>query len=79
MYRSLIHDDSAPSSTNQAEVAAAYYLKMDDPDVILDMGKLNGKPGSSTFDQFWLKLHDYLEEIGPAVQLRHMAMPCTCL
>ena len=48
----------------------AYLLKMDDSDIILDMGKLNGKPGSSTFNKFWLELHDCLKEIGPAVQER---------
>ena len=49
MFRTLVHDKSAPGSSNEAEVddrLAAYLLKMDDPDVILDMGKLNGKPGS---------------------------------
>ena len=49
---------------------ANYLLDMDDPDIILDLRKLNGKPSSSKFDVFWLELHNYLEEIGPAVQER---------
>ncbi len=73
MFHSLVQDESAPSSSNEAEVddrLATYLIKMDEPDVILDLRKLNGKPGSSTFDRFWLELRDYLEEIGPAVQER---------
>ena len=44
---------------------------MDDPDIIIDMRKMNGKPGSTEFDAFWFELTNYLEEVGPAVQERH--------
>ena len=74
IFRSLVHDESAPSSHVEAEVndrLAKYLLDMDDPDIVLDLRKLNGKPSSSKFDVFWLELHNYLEEIGPAVQERH--------
>ena len=73
MFCSLVHDESSPSSA--AEVAidervAMCMLEMDDPDIILDMRKLNGKPGSSGFDVFWHELSTYLEEVGSAVQER---------
>ena len=73
MFRTLVQDDSAPSSA--AEVAiderlAKHLLDLDDPDIILDMRKLNGKPGSSEFDAFWQELSTYLKEVGPAVQER---------
>ena len=45
-------------------------LHMDDPDIIIDMRKMNGRPGSSEFNAFWLELNSYLEEVGPAVQER---------
>lgn len=43
---------------------------MDDPDIIIDMRKMNGKPSSSEFNGFWLELCSYLEEVGPDVQER---------
>lgn len=73
MFRSLVHDESAPSSHVEAEVddrLAKYLLDMDDPDIVLDLRRLNGKPSSSKFDVFWLELQNYLDEIGPAVQER---------
>ena len=73
MFRSLVHDESEPSSHVESQVddrTVKYLLDMDDHDIILDLRKLNGKPSSSTFDVFWLELHQYLEVIGPAVQER---------
>ena len=73
IFRSLVHDESAPSSHIEGEVddrLAKYLLDMDDPDIVLDLRKLNGKHSSSKFDDFWLELHNYIEELGPAIQER---------
>jgi hypothetical protein len=73
IFRSLVNDESAPSSHVEAEVdgrLAKFLLDMNDPDIVLDLRKLNGKPSLSKFDAFWLELHSYLEEIGLAVQER---------
>jgi hypothetical protein len=68
MFRSLVQDEFAPTSAEVNDRIANVLLDMDDPDIVLDLRKLNGKPSSSKFDAFWLELHIYLEEIGPAVQ-----------
>ena len=73
MFCSLVHDESSPSSAAEAAIderVAMCMIDMDDPDIILDMRKLNGKPGSSGFDVFWCELSTYLEEVGSAVQER---------
>ena len=73
MFRTLVQDESAPTSAAEAAIddrVATCLLDLDDPDIVMDMRKLNGKPGSSEFDTFWLELSTYLEEVGPAVQER---------
>ena len=42
---------------------------MDEPEVLLDLRKLNGKPNSTVFDKFWEELSTYLE-VTPAVDDR---------
>ena len=73
MFCSLVHNESSPSSAAEAAIderVAMCMLDMGDPDIILDMRKLNGKSGSSGFDVFWHELSTYLEEVGSAVQER---------
>ena len=54
---------------------------MDEPEVLLDLRKLNGNPNSTLFDKFWEELSTYLEEVTPAVDDRrhgntlHMPIP----
>ena len=43
---------------------------MDDPDIILDLRKLNGKVKSTQFDPFWDQLQLYLDELTLAVDER---------
>ena len=45
-------------------------LATDDPDIILDLRKLNGNPKSTKFDAFWSELASYLEEATLAVDER---------
>ena len=73
MFCTLVHDESVPTYAAIDAIdewVAMCLLDMDDPDIILDKRKLNGKPGSSKFDTIWLKLSAYLQEVGPAVQER---------
>ena len=47
MFRSLLHDESAPVSYNEGlvdERLGRCMLSMDDPEIIPDLRKLNGKP-----------------------------------
>ena len=45
-------------------------LEVDDPNVVLDLRQLNGKPNATNFDAFWLELQSYLDEIDPAIDER---------
>ena len=73
IFRTLVHDESAPTTVAESRIddrVAKCLLDVDDPDIIIDMRKMNGKPGSSEFNAFWLELNSYIEEVGPAVQER---------
>ena len=62
--------------TEQAvnERVANTLVHLDDPDMLLDLRKLNGKVKSSAFDPFWDELQVHLDEIIPAVdERRHSA------
>jgi hypothetical protein len=37
----------------EASMAAKFALNCQDPDIVLDMRKLNARPKSDVFDQFW--------------------------
>ena len=70
IFRKLVHDESAPTTDAENQVderVARCLLDMDDPDIIIDMRKMNGQHNSSEFNAFWLELSSYLEEVGPAV------------
>ena len=43
---------------------------MDEPEVLLDLRKLNGNPSFMMFDKFWKELSAYLEEVTSAVDDR---------
>ena len=52
------------------ERVAKAVLAVENPDIILDLRSLNGKPKSALFDGFWAELLAFLEEINPAVDDR---------
>ena len=52
------------------ERVAKAVLSVGDPDVLIDLRKLNGNPTSTHFDDFWAKLSLFLEEVTPAVDDR---------
>ena len=79
VYRTLLSDGSAASSQVEAEVdsrVAQAILKVNDPDIILDLREYNGKVNSSHFDKFWEELQAFFDEIPLAVD---MGMCFTCL
>ena len=49
---------------------AEEIFELDEPEILLDMRKLNGKPNSTTFDAFWNEVALYVEELTPAVDDR---------
>lgn len=74
MFRELVHDNSAAASAIEQAVddrVAKAIMELDDPDVIIDLRKNNGKIQSS-FDDFWTELQLYLDEIvTPVNERRH--------
>ena len=72
-YKFLTGDSSSSRSAAEKEVdeqvtkLAEEAFEMDEPEVLLDLRKLNGKPYSTVFDKFWEELSTYLEEVTPAV------------
>jgi hypothetical protein len=67
IYRTLLQDSTSPVQAEVDERVAKAVIKLDDPEVILDLQKSNGNPKSSLFDSFW---EAYLDEITPAVDER---------
>lgn len=73
MYKSLTGDSSCSRSAAETEVddrvakLAEEAFELDEPDILLDLRGLNGKPNATAFDKFWEELSAYLEEITPAV------------
>lgn len=49
---------------------AEVVLVTDDPEIIMDLRKLNGNPQSTKFNEFWSELASYLEETTLAVDER---------
>lgn len=73
ILQSILHDltgdsSSTPTPAQKAvdERVAKEVLSVGDPDVFIDLRKLNGNPSSTHFDDFWAKLSLFLEEVTPA-------------
>ena len=55
MYRTLLNDGSAAITSDQAavdECVAQALLEVDDPDIIIDLRRFNGKVNNCQFDPF---------------------------
>ena len=79
VYQELMRDSCAARTAAEAEIdnrVAAALLDVNDPDVILDLRKLNGRPKSDVFDDFWNELAIYVQEITPAVDDRRHGEVC---
>ena len=74
MYKELVHDSSAATSIVEHvidERVAEVIAEVQDPEIILDLRKNNGKVQSS-FDDFWAELQKFLDEIvTPVNERRH--------
>ena len=73
IYRDLTDDSFTAESVLQQKVderVAKAVLAVESPDIMLDLRKLNGRPKSAHFDEFWAELSRFLEEINPAVDDR---------
>ena len=81
MHQFLTGDGSAPNDKIQSEVdkrLCDFLLLADDPDLVFDLRKHNGKPHNKDFDQFWEELGKYLDEHSQVNDRRHgthMYMP----
>ena len=67
IHRTLLGDCSSAEYSSQAKVderVTRALVDVNDPDIVLDLRRLNGKPTSSTFDVFWSELQSYLDEIN---------------
>lgn len=72
IYHTLLNNRSHASSV-EAEVderLAKTMVNLDDPEIVLDLRTINGKPNGTRFDQFWTELQAYLYEINLAVDDR---------
>ena len=79
IYQELTHDSSAARTSEEAKIderIAAALLDTNDPNIIFDLRKLNGRPKSPLFDDFWQELETYLQEINPAVDERRHGEVC---
>ena len=73
IYHNLLHDSSAPEYRSEAVVdenVTKAVLQRNDPNIILDLRRMNGKIKSSVFDLFWDELKLYLDETTLAVDER---------
>ena len=70
IHRKLLGNCSSAEHSSEAKVderVAQALLDINDPDIVLDLRRSNGKPDRSIFDKFWCELQTYLDEINPAV------------
>ena len=73
IYRDLTGDSSAAASKTQAEKQkeiALFVSEQDEPDILLDLRVLNGKPNSTKYDEFWDEIQALFNEYETAVHER---------
>ena len=58
------------------ERVARAVVNLDDPELVLDLRRMNGKAQSSLFDAFWGELQAHLDEINLAVDERRHDQGC---
>ena len=73
MYKFLTDDCSSSRTATEKEVDSRIYeiaeevFELDEPEILIDMRRMNGKPNSSMFNEFWDELALLVEEVNPAV------------
>ena len=74
IYKSLVHDSSAATTADEQKLddrVAQAIVELQDPEIAIDLRKLNGRVHSS-FDDFWNELQRYLDELTtPVNERRH--------
>ena len=73
MFKELVRDSSAAVPTIEQKVderVAEAIIELQDPEIIMDLRKNNGKVQSS-FEDFWSELQKYLDEITSVNERRH--------
>ena len=73
IYRDLTGDSSAAASKTQAEKQkeiALFVSEQDEPDILLDLRVLNGKPNSTKYDEFWDEIQTLFNEYETAAHER---------
>ena len=73
IYRTLLNDGTSVSCSAEAQVderVARAVVNLDDPEIVLDLRRMNGKAQSTLFDAFWSELQAYLDESNLAVDDR---------
>jgi hypothetical protein len=75
----FITGDLMPSTSlsPDALAAARFALNCQDPDIIVDLRKLNGRPKSELFDPFWAKMAEVVE--GRVDDRRHGELSLLCI
>ena len=81
MYKELVHDSSAATSIVEQvidERVAEVIAEVQDPEIILDLRKNNGKVQSS-FDDFWAELQNFWMKLLRLLTNEDMGIRCTYL
>ena len=73
IYRTLLQDGFAAQYSSEAAVderVAKAVLQLDDPQIVMDLRRMNGKPNSTIFNTVLQELQLYLDETNLAVDER---------
>ena len=75
IYHTLLNDGTSAFCSAEAQAdehVARAVVNLDDPEIVLDLRRMNGKAQSSLFDALWSELQAYLDDINLAVdESRH--------
>lgn len=74
IYRELFNDSAAAASLREEDLdhrVVSFFMESEQPDLLLDLRKLNGNPGSTMFNTFWEETAKYFEEQAQVHDRRH--------
>ena len=73
IYRTHLNDGTGVSCSAEAKVderVARAVVNLDDPEIVLDLRRMNDNVQNSLFDTLWRELQAYLDKISLAVDER---------
>lgn len=82
IYRTLLGDCSSAEYASEAVVderITRALLDANDPDIVLDLRRSNGKPNSTTFDTFWCDIQSILTKLILLLMREDMEAHFICL